>query len=361
MGAKLIDNRLDPDEVLKGTLESKTVLDRPAKMPIGVDWPEGIYAAPEALWSVVIGEKEYPLSELGFEVVSPSLDGPLRFAIVSETERAELELQFFEEQESPNYRFVIHSEDRVQVRRGEAETKNAAEFFYNDPPVIWFSDGSALEGNQYVELTSDHPPYDAAKIEAWDWVGVDIRKESQGERKESDSIQARVIRELRTRDYDMILDDDGKGEAADIVAIRLVGAADALSRIEVEFYHCKYSQRATPGQRIEDPYEVCGQAQKSIAWMSSPDKRTDLFTHLLRRESRRQEAGGSSRYEVGDGELLQTIREMSRLCPVSLKIYIAQPGLSKSGATRDQLELLSVTENHLMETFQISFGVIAGE
>jgi hypothetical protein len=52
---------------------------------------------------------------------------------------------------------------------------------------------------------------------------------------------------------------------------------------------------------------------------------------------------------------------MSRLCPVSLKIYIAQPGLSKSGATRDQLELLSVTENHLMETFQISFGVIAGE
>jgi superfamily II DNA or RNA helicase len=231
MGAKLIDNRLDPDEVLKGTLESKTVLDRPAKMPIGVDWPEGIYAAPEALWSVVIGEKEYPLSELGFEVVSPSLDGPLRFAIVSETERAELELQFFEEQESPNYRFVIHSEDRVQVRRGEAETKNAAEFFYNDPPVIWFSDGSALEGNQYVELTSDHPPYDAAKIEAWDWVGVDIRKESQGERKESDSIQARVIRELRTRDYDMILDDDGKGEAADIVAIRLVGAADALSRM----------------------------------------------------------------------------------------------------------------------------------
>jgi hypothetical protein len=93
--------------------------------------------------------------------------------------------------------------------------------------------------------------------------------------------------------------------------------------------------------------------------MYSPDKRTDLFTHLLRREARRQETGASSRYEVGDGELLQTIREMSRLCPVSLKIYIVQPGLSKANATRDQLELMSVTENHLMETFQISFGVIA--
>jgi hypothetical protein len=95
--------------------------------------------------------------------------------------------------------------------------------------------------------------------------------------------------------------------------------------------------------------------------MSSPEKRTDLFTHLLRREASRQEAGTSSRYEVGEEELLQTIREMSRLCPMSLKIYIVQPGVSRSNATRDQLELMSVTENHLMETFQIGFGVIANE
>jgi hypothetical protein len=210
-----------------------------------------------------------------------------------------------------------------------------------------------------VELKTTYPPYDAAKIQAWDWNGVDIRKESQGERKEPDSIQARVIRELRARDYNMIVDDDGKGEAADIVAIRLVGDISAPSRIDVEFYHCKYSQEVTPGQRIKDLYEVCGQAQKSISWLSSPEKRTDLFTHLLRRESRRLEGSTSSRYEVGDGELLQTIREMSRLCPVSLKIYIVQPGVSKANATRDQLELMCVTENYLMETFQLDFGVIA--
>ena len=33
----------------------------------------------------------------------------------------------------------------------------------------------------------------------------------------------------------------------------------------------------------------------------------------------------------------------------------------ESNATRDQLQLLSVTENYLMETFQLSFGVIASE
>ncbi|OGP59816.1 MAG: hypothetical protein A2162_01495 [Deltaproteobacteria bacterium RBG_13_52_11b] len=362
IGAKLLDTTIDLNEVLKGTLAAQIVRGRPTKMPISVDWPEEMYRVPDTQWSVVIGEQEYQLSELSLEIVSPNLNGALRFAIASETERAELELELFDSEEIPNYRFVVRGERRIQVRRRwRAEAENATDFFYNDPPVIWFSDGSALEGNQYVELKTAYPPYDAAKIQAWDWTGVDIQKESQGERKEPDSVQARVIRELRTRDYQMIVDDDSKGEAADIVAIRLVGDAAEPSNIDVEFYHCKYSQEATPGQRIKDLYEVCGQAQKSIFWMSSLEKRTDLFTHLLRREARRQEAGTSSRFEVGDGELLQTIREMSQLCHVSLKIYIVQPGVSKANATHDQLQLMSVTENHLMETYQIGFGVIASE
>ena len=156
----------------------------------------------------------------------------------------------------------------------------------------------------------------------------------------------------------MIVDDDGKGEVADVVAIQLIGEASAPSQINVEFYHCKFSQAATPGQRIKDLYEVCGQAQKSIVWVSSPDKKTEIFTHLLRREARRQEAGSSTRYELGDGDLLHTIREMSHLTPILLKIFIVQPGVSKASATRSQLELLSVTENYLMETYQIGFGVI---
>ena len=106
-------------------------------------------------------------------------------------------------------------------------------------------------------------------------------------------------------------------------------------------------------------YEVCGQAQKSVQWLSTAEKRTDIFTHLLRRESLRQGRGAPTRYELGDNEVLQTIREASRLCEVRLKVFVVQPGLSKTSATRDQLEILSVTENYLIETFQIPFGVIA--
>lgn len=50
---------------------------------------------------------------------------------------------------------------------------------------------------------------------------------------------------------------------------------------------------------------------------------------------------------------------MSRVYGVELKIFIVQPGLSKLKVTPGQLELLSVTENHLMGTYQIPFTVIA--
>ena len=359
IGAKLLDDRINPDEVLKGTLDAKAVTERPPKMPIAIDWPEEIYTAPESMWWIMFGERAWPLTELSIELSSPSLIGPLGFAIESETDRVELNLEMLENDEGPNYRFLVKGERPVKVRRGEtAEAVNIIDFLYNAPPVIWFVDGSSLEGNQYVELRSQYPSYKAAKIEAWDWTGIDLRKESQGECKDPTSIQARVIKELKSRGYTIIFDDDRKGEAADIVAIRLTGDS-ATPSIEVEFYHCKYSLESTPGQRIKDLYEVCGQAQKSISWISSPERQTDIFTHLLRREALRREAGGASRFEFGNQDLLLTIREMSIMQPVSLRIYIVQPGVSKANATRDQLELMGVTENHLMETYQIPFGVIA--
>jgi hypothetical protein len=83
-----------------------------------------------------------------------------------------------------------------------------------------------------------------------------------------------------------------------------------------------------------------------------------MLTHLLRRDAARRHQGVASRFEVGDAELLRSIRDMSRLLPLSVRVFIVQPGLSKTSASRDQLELLSVTENHLMETYQLPFIAI---
>ena len=359
VGEKILDDSIDPDEVLKGTLNAETIFERPAKMPIAIDWPEEIIRDLETFWWLLVDNQECLLSELDIKIISPSETGNIAFNIVGEQIQVELELNLDGTKDNPDYSFVVRNGEEAQLRRGvQTDAQLLTDFFFKNPPVIWFVDGSALEGNQYVELKSAYEAYNTSKIQSWDWNDVNIRKESQGKSKEYDSIQARVIRELQVRDYDVIFDDDGSGEAADIVTIRLTDDKSDPASIEIEFYHCKFSLRAEPGKRIEDLYEVCGQAQKSISWLSTLDKRTDLFTHLLRREARRKEVGEASRIEKGDTNLLETIKEMSRQIPIILTVYIVQPGLSKTNATPDQLQLLSVTENHLMETYQIPFRVI---
>lgn len=97
--------------------------------------------------------------------------------------------------------------------------------------------------------------------------------------------------------HEIVMDDDGKGEAADIVGISL----DSLTLpklITFDLYHCKYSSAPEPGSRIEDMYEVCGQAQRSLLWLHNKDRRTDLFAHLLKREALRIESGRVTRFDV---------------------------------------------------------------
>jgi hypothetical protein len=127
---------------------------------------------------------------------------------------------------------------------------------------IWFADGSALTGNEYVELKQSIGVYPKDKIIAWDWSGVNIQSESQHVfPKIEDSIQYDVIRRLKQQDYDIIYDDDYSGEIADVVAIKL-----EEEKICIEMYHLKYAYKGKISNEIRNFYEVCGQAQKSIHW-----------------------------------------------------------------------------------------------
>jgi hypothetical protein len=357
IGTKVIDESIDPDEILKGTLESITISELPAIEPTYVDWPERIYKEPETSFTFVESGAEYPLLHSDICLLDSENDDDLLFEITSGDWKLESTFNLFKYEEAAEYRFDVKGDRRVSVRYRGSEIP-LEDFFYREPPVVWFVDGSSLEGSTFTPLKTKYEPYDIEKILAWNWDGIDLRKESQGVAKAKDTIQYRVIEELKKGDYDVIFDDDGSGEAADIVTIKIVPEQTNRNRIEVEFYHCKYSKRE-PGKRIRDMYEVCGQAQKSIRWMYSHEKQVDLFSHLLRREPKRSKRRAATRFELGDKDKLVTIREMARVSPVRLKIFVVQPGLSKSGATVEQRELLSVSENHLMETYKLPFAVIA--
>ena len=81
----------------------------------------------------------------------------------------------------------------------------------------------------------------------------------------------------------------GAGEAADVVAMKLEG-----DRLLIDLFHCKYAHAGEPAARIDDLYEVCGQAQKNGFWKMDVEK---LFRHLRQREAKR--LGRETRSEGG--------------------------------------------------------------
>ena len=170
-------------------------------------------------------------------------------------------------------------------------------------------------------------------------------------------MQFRTIEHIKKENlHEILFDDDGAGEAADIVGISL----DSQSHprlITVDLYHCKFSGGDTPGARIDDMYVVCGQAQRSVMWLHNKDRRTDLFVHLLKREAGRVDSGRASRLEVGTNDRLVQIRDLSRTCAVALRVFIVQPGLSKAASAEHQLALLGVTERFMSETYQVPLKV----
>lgn len=359
VGAKVIDETIDSEEVLRGTLIPKLVKERPAEMPIAVEWPDCVYMEHESVYFIKFeGAAATEFWNLGIELVDPAKTGEIKFRVFSESSEVVLQLEVIplDDEAISSYRFVPVGPAATLTKRQNSLL--LSDFFDENPPRIIFADGSYLEGSLLVALPDIYAPFDRERIETWDWSTVDIKKEAQGTTPEKDSIQYKVIEDLKTAgEYDIIYDDDGSGESADVVTIK-VTEDDGRTTIAVDFYHCKYSQESLPGARVGDLYEVCGQAQKSISWLQNQLRHTELFVHLLRRDPKIRNGRELSRYRVGGLDTLAVIRNRSRMAALKLRVFIVQPGLSRSKATPEQLSLLSVTEKFLLETYGVPFGVI---
>lgn len=359
IGTKIVDETIDPDTVLAGTLKPRPIGTAPITTAIAVDWPKEVLDRPETGCRFSgLETAEVPLTNVDIELLPREPADPLLIRVFSDGWESVLRLELLPVEDSFDFRFV-HVRGAVLNIGVGTKDEPLAEFFTESPPVIWFADGSSLEGCEFTELpTADLQPYDPEQIQVLDWSDVNIRAESQGEERRAGTIQHRIIERLQHNEsYAVIFDDDGAGEAADVVAITVDRTNPAAPCIDVELYHLKYAGGA-PGRRLDDLYVVCGQAQRSASWLSSHGRRTDIFTHLLSRNDQRVQRGAPTRLERGTEELLLQIREMSRRSDVKLKVYIVQPGLSKAQASNEQLTLLAVTERFLSDTYEIPLYVI---
>ena len=352
IGNKILDETIDPNQFLKNTLVSHFIATRPKLMPFGITWHEDIYKEPETAITFKFGDGiEKQLYEIDIDLISPSEFGDLLFLIRADQIKAQFKLTLSLKHDIEEFDVSLETSGPVSVIWGTAEM-SAEAFFYEYPPTIWFVDGSELSGNKYTVPIKEREKFERARILPWNWTGTNIQKESQKVEKRRDSVQYRVIDEIKKKDYDIIFDDDASGEAADVVAIK-VNDNDRV--INVELYHCKFSGAEAAGARVDDLYEVCGQSQKSVRWYEHP---RELFLHLLRREEKRLDEENATRLEKGSSDDIDEIAEKSLVYKTELHIFIVQPGLSKSKASLAQLDLLGVTENYLKEMYLIPLTVV---
>jgi hypothetical protein len=106
----------------------------------------------------------------------------------------------------------------------------------------------------------------------------------------------------------------------------------------VTLVHCKYSSGPTPGRRLPDLYELCGQALHGAKWQQNG--LSPLLHHLDRRSKNYLKRSGVSPYEVGGIEELYRIRELAPQLRPRIHTVLAQPGLSVAACTDEHLRLL---------------------
>lgn len=203
----------------------------------------------------------------------------------------------------------------------------------SDKPTLFLSGDRMVTGDdRLLAPRTELPPYPRERLRALDWAsnGVDITVESQGIERKANSIQAYMARFLsQDQTFDILIDDDRAGEAADLVGIR-VDKGD----LHITLVHCKYSSKPTPGSRLSDLYEVCGQAMRGARWRDNGA--LPLLEHLDRRAKAYTRRTGLSPFEIGDREALFGIRQQApQLFPLSRLSSRNQASVSRHPRTNN--------------------------
>lgn len=345
-GAKLTDTGISVDEVMVNFIRPEAVEKRPSLIPLGLEWPWQIYANQSEETRLEYAGISHPLVDIDFRVVEFKDSGPIRFNV----ESPDWSIDYSVTLADGKMEFTALKYDGlVRTQRSEGAALGG---LLNDLGlyILFEKDTLVVPGALLLKPARSISPFPVGRLTALDWTGVDLSVESQGPGRREDSVQWRAWQHvLGLQDWQVILDDDGSGETADIVALRVGG-----DTLQMHLTHCKYVAGGQPRAQVVDLYEVCGQAQKSVRWRRDI---SCLLENLIRRERKRRKEHSRSGLLVGDDNALYSVADQCRMLKPAMTIAIAQPGLSRANASSQQLELLATTELYLREAANADFEV----
>lgn len=350
VGDKLLDDTISIDQVINQFILPERLSGRPEGVLLALEWPWTIHMQQSETVRLAFQGKVQEAAYTDLVPDTSATTGPFRFEVRTGSWSVPYDAAV---DANGHLQYRCRGKDEVMVVRARSEVVLSA-WLQANGLIFLMDDDRLIEDDLLYRPKRDRSPFDRRWLTPVDWKGggTDLTVESQTAKKLTNSIQYRVIQELLTASpaWDVIIDDDGAGEIADVVALRIEG-----DEIVVLLVHCKFSHGKEPGVRVADVYEVCGQAQKSVRW-----RRNDLrpfFRTLADRARKKQNRTGVSPFEAGEPRELLKIEDMAAVLRRRVEMIIVQPGLSQHNASEQQLDVLASTQTYLRSTINASLAV----
>jgi superfamily II DNA or RNA helicase len=261
---------------------------------------------------------------------------------------------------------IVPSRD-LTVRRGHAVHEAFSDVLQQQPPTIYFLDGTTTVGQIRYDSRAFTAPFDASRLAPIRWGGVDITAETVSTARARGngefSVHEHLAEQLRNRprigDSRWILLNDGAGEIADYVTIEELSTGE----VYLGLWHAKASGGRDPTVRIKDFQVLVAQAIRSRRHFAS----TSIWGELAERVAGRTrpiavivEGSDSEELlrrrlgldETGDGDSLPWTKTLPM---VRGTVALVQPGLS-AAMLHQQLESNPIPEG--AKSLREMFGLL---
>ena len=316
--------------------------------PIAVEWGEHAQMAFSDQF-VLFGDKSVPLYLVNLEVVNVEDDKSIDIRITAEDVTSTYRLTI-SDNFTAGYNHTKVSGSSISFKKPGGIVLPFEEHLAIDPFIVRYADGSYSYNCYHIPTNLNAGKFPIDRLESWQWKNIPLNKESMGKLRDKRTIQYHAF-QLLTAEFDLIFNDDGPGEAADLVAVKDIDE----KTIRLCLVHCKNAHKGHVSGVIDNFYVLCGQAQKCV---NTKHRGMGRLYHDLKRRHDLWMKGGHSRFLKGDIKHLAYFRDKSRRANIEFEVVIVQPGASAAAVNEDALYLLGTTELYLKKTAAAALRVI---
>ena len=359
IGRLISDDTISEDIIMNNTLHVNRISAIPQVMPLSIDWDADVYRFSENRYIILKNAESYQLSDFDLEILNDNIYPYIDFSISNDSICGKYRIEYGQDVHGNCfYKVKQLSGDVLTMIEAGRQYNNIVDYFNsnNNAPVIYFADGGILYANNYVKVNKENSPFAAEDLIAFPGNGVDLNKESQDIYPyHQDSIQYYFANKISSQ-FDILYDDDYSGEIADLIGFQIED-----KYIHIHLFHLKYARNGLISNRIDNFYEVCGQAEKCIKWRNR-GKEIDLFNHLFKRMTKKLNGQSCSRLIKGTEDMLEQIsNDIKWKKELKFHISIVQPSLSKANPSIDILNLLGAVQTYLLDEANVKLSVYCSE